>query len=120
MSRPCDSGPMPSSFVMGIGPFQPPKNKMAASPLTANIEPYSAMKKMLQRKPEYSVRNPATSSLSASARSNGARLQLAVATMKKMKHNVSATMRLRMKSRPDWIPYGWGWLLALQLRFCHF
>ena len=40
------------------------------------------MKKMLQRKPEYSVWKPATSSLSASARSNGARLTLAVAQVK--------------------------------------
>ena len=36
--------------------------------------------------PLYSVWNPATSSLSASARSNGARLQLAVAVMKKTKN----------------------------------
>ena len=44
-----------------------------------NIEAYSAMKKTHQRKPEYSVRKPATSSLSASARSKGARLTLATA-----------------------------------------
>src|SRR5262245_30034634 len=48
--------------------------------------PYSARKKYDQRMPLYSVWNPATSSLSASARSNGARLQLAVAVMKKMKN----------------------------------
>src|SRR4051794_35261581 len=29
---------------IGIGPFQPPKNRIAARPLTRNIEPYSAMK----------------------------------------------------------------------------
>ena len=40
------------------------------------------MKKIDQRKPEYSVMNPATSSLSASARSNGARFTLAVAQVK--------------------------------------
>ena len=51
-------------------------------PLTANMLPYSAMKKNDQRKPLYSVWKPATSSLSASARSNGARLQLAVAQVK--------------------------------------
>ena len=51
-------------------------------PLTANMLPYSAMKKKDQRRPLYSVWNPATSSLSASARSNGARLQLAVAQVK--------------------------------------
>ena len=43
---------------------------------------YSAMKKTDQRRPEYSVWKPPTSSDSASARSNGARLQLAVAHTK--------------------------------------
>ena len=52
-------------------------------PLMANMLPYSAMKNRLQRSPQYSVWKPATSSLSASARSNGARLQLAVAQVKK-------------------------------------
>src|SRR5207249_11642034 len=51
-------------------------------PLTANMLPYSAMNSDSQRKPLYSVWNPATSSLSASARSKGARLQLAVAQVK--------------------------------------
>ncbi len=37
------------------------------------------MKNITQRKPEYSVMKPATSSLSASGRSNGARLVLAMA-----------------------------------------
>ncbi len=62
---------------------QPPRNRAAAMPLTANMAPYSAMKKSSQRKPEYSVWKPATSSDSASARSNGARLQLDVPQMKK-------------------------------------
>src|SRR5262249_52666886 len=62
--------------------FQPPRNMVAAMPETANILPYSAMKNNSQRNPEYSVWKPATSSLSASARSNGARLQLDVAQMK--------------------------------------
>src|SRR5262249_36865629 len=65
---------------------QPPRNRIEAAPLTANMLAYSAMKKYDQRSPLYSVWNPATNSLSASARSNGARLQLAVATMKKMKN----------------------------------
>ena len=76
------AGQSQANRVIGNGPFQPPKNKMAASPLTANIEPYSAMKKSYQRRPEYSVWKPATSSLSASARSNGARFTLAVAQVK--------------------------------------
>ena len=69
----------PSHVAIGIGPFQPPRNSTAASPLTTNIAAYSAMKKITQRKPEYSVKKPATSSLSASGRSNGARFVLAVA-----------------------------------------
>jgi len=40
------------------------------------------MKNTLQRNPEYSVRNPATSSLSASARSKGARFTLATAQVR--------------------------------------
>src|SRR5581483_8219074 len=63
----------------------PPRNKSAASPLTANMLPYSARKKYDHRIPLYSVWNPATNSLSASARSNVARLQLAVAVMKNRK-----------------------------------
>lgn len=43
---------------------------------------YSASMNMLQRKLAYSVKYPATSSLSASARSNGARLHSATATTK--------------------------------------
>ena len=31
------------------------KNRITAKPLTKNIDPYSAMKKKLQRNPEYSV-----------------------------------------------------------------
>ena len=53
-------------------------------PLTANMLAYSAMKKNDQRKPLYSVWKPATSSLSASARSKGARLHEAVAQVKKV------------------------------------
>src|SRR3954471_19157810 len=62
--------------------FQPPRNSSVAMPLTANMAAYSAMKKNDQRRPLYSVWKPATSSLSASARSNGARLHWAVAQVK--------------------------------------
>src|SRR5947209_8718342 len=74
----------PNSVVNSNGKpmLQPPRNMMQAMPLTANMLPYSAMKMTSQRKPEYSVWKPATSSLSASARSNGARLQLAIAQVK--------------------------------------
>ena len=73
----------PPSASMIISPsFQPPRNSSTAIALTANMLAYSAMKKNDQRRPLYSVWNPATSSLSASARSNGARFTDAVATTK--------------------------------------
>src|SRR5262249_59704331 len=74
-----------SSVLLNSGKkpvFQPPRNRCVAIPLTANMDAYSAMKKNDQRKPLYSVWKPATSSLSASARSNGARLHWAVAQVK--------------------------------------
>src|SRR5262245_3198312 len=81
----CPAHPSRSDGSNGNSPVcQPPRNRMAAAPLTANMLAYSAMKKNDHLSPLYSVWNPATSSLSASARSNGARLQLAVATMKKI------------------------------------
>src|ERR1700722_8833503 len=66
--------------------FQPPRKSRAANPLTANMLPYSARKKYDQRMPLYSVWKPATNSLSASARSNGARLQLATEVRKNTKN----------------------------------
>src|SRR5262249_5013214 len=62
------------------------RKRRMATPLTANMLPYSAMKKISQRKPLYSVWKPATSSLSASARSKGARLQLAVPQVKNVQN----------------------------------
>src|SRR4028118_958860 len=50
---------------------------------TTIIAAYSAMKKSDQRIPEYSVWKPATSSDSASGRSNGARLFSAMPLMRK-------------------------------------
>src|SRR5689334_25444290 len=45
----------------------------AATQDTSTMFAYSAMKKNAKRKPLYSVKNPATSSLSASGKSNGTR-----------------------------------------------
>jgi hypothetical protein len=53
-------------------------------PLSAHIPKYSAMKKSAYLKPEYSVRCPAISSLSASGRSKGDRLDSARAATMKM------------------------------------
>ena len=49
-----------------------------------NISVYSAMKNMAKKNPLYSVWKPATSSLSASGMSNGARLHSARPAVKKM------------------------------------
>ncbi len=59
------SGPIPVC--------QPPRKMQAAIAETTYIATYSARKKIEKRMPEYSVWNPATSSDSASGRSNGAR-----------------------------------------------
>src|SRR3954469_604007 len=65
----------PSSMVdSGQGARQPPRNKVAASAATVVMLMYSARKNIANLIDEYSVWNPATSSLSASGRSNGARL----------------------------------------------
>src|ERR1041385_1862706 len=57
----------------GNGACQPPRNRVTASPLTANIPKYSARKKIAYLKPEYSVMCPATISDSPSGTSNGVR-----------------------------------------------
>ena len=60
------------------GPCHAPNQSVVTIDDTTVISPYSARKKMAQRIPEYSVRNPATSSDSASGKSNGARLVSAI------------------------------------------
>src|SRR5205809_6730315 len=44
---------------MRIGACQPPRNKVVAKPVMANIPMYSAMKNVAYLKPEYSVMCPA-------------------------------------------------------------
>src|SRR5437773_10900254 len=58
---------------MRIGACQPPRNKVVAKPVIANIPMYSAMKNVAYLKPEYSVMCPATISDSPSGTSNGVR-----------------------------------------------
>src|SRR5438874_7408591 len=58
----------------GNGRIHPPSQSVTAIDETAIIAEYSARKNNDQRKPEYSVWNPAVSSDSASGKSNGARL----------------------------------------------
>src|SRR3972149_4485618 len=72
----------PTAHEEGSGEFHAPRKRMTARPLTTNMAAYSAKKKKLQRIPEHSGWNQAPSSLSASGRSKGARLQLANEAMK--------------------------------------
>jgi hypothetical protein len=72
--------------MLGRGVFQLPKNNTAPNILTKSIIPYSANMITAHRKPEYSVWNPATSSDSASGKSNGALLHSASEAIKKIIH----------------------------------
>src|SRR5947209_18198173 len=58
---------------MRIGACQPPRNKVVAKPVMANIPRYSAMKNVAYLNPEYSVMCPATIPDSPSGTSNGVR-----------------------------------------------
>src|SRR4029079_19236626 len=77
--------PQPVSKLIGTPACHPPRKSTAVRTANRNIPEYSARKKIAKRKPVYSVWKPATSSLSASGRSNGARLSAASAAVKKRK-----------------------------------
>src|SRR4051812_27769835 len=64
----------PSIADSGHGARHPPRNSVVASAQTVVTLMYSARKNIANLIDPYSVWNPATSSLSASGRSNGARL----------------------------------------------
>src|SRR5690242_7493745 len=68
----------------GNGRSHPPSQRVTAIDETAIIAEYSARKNKDQRKPLYSVWNPAVSSDSASGRSNGARFVSATIAIAKM------------------------------------
>src|SRR5207253_11382514 len=70
-----------------IGACHPPRNRVTASPLTANIPRYSAMKNVAYLNPEYSVICPATISDSPSGTSNGVRFD---STRPDTKNNMNA------------------------------
>ena len=64
----------PAHMSIGQGACQPPKNITVASDETVIMLTYSASMNIANFSDEYSVWKPATSSPSASGRSNGARL----------------------------------------------
>src|SRR5882724_12069145 len=69
-----------------IGPFQPPRKSSVATQETVTMLAYSAMKNMANFMELYSVWYPATSSVSASGRSNGIRLVSAYAAVTYVKN----------------------------------
>ena len=87
---------------MSIGPFHPPRNRVAVSAERMNTLTYSAKKKKPKRMPLYSVAKPATISESASVRSNGVREPSAVAAMKKMSAASGCWKMYQSQNQPDW------------------
>src|SRR5437764_13075399 len=73
----------PSAAIFGKGRSQPPQKSVTAIADTVIMLAYSARKNRENRKPLYSVWNRATSSDSASGKSNGARLVSATPHIKK-------------------------------------
>src|SRR5947207_14945379 len=73
----------------GKGRSHPPSHRVTAIDETAIIAEYSARKNKDQRKPLYSVWNPAVSSDSASGKSKGARFVSATIATAKMKNPIS-------------------------------
>ncbi len=63
----------------GAGPRQPPRKSVTPIAATVTVATYSPRKNIANVMPEYSVWKPATSSDSASARSNGGRFVSAIA-----------------------------------------
>src|SRR4030065_1177568 len=79
------TGPGPQlNGAMSNGGSQPPRNRMVGEALIRIMLPYSPRKKRAKVIAEYSEKYPATSSASASGRSNGVRLVSASAEMKKI------------------------------------
>src|SRR3954463_7028045 len=74
--------------AFGKGRSHPPSHSVTAIEETAIIAEYSARKNKDQRKPLYSVWNPAVSSDSASGKSNGARFVSATIATAKIKNPI--------------------------------
>jgi hypothetical protein len=74
---------IPDILINGINKY-PPKNNIVVAAHIKIILLYSAKKKNTNGLALYSVKNPATSSLSASTRSNGGLLVSAIVLIKKI------------------------------------
>src|SRR6266705_1267996 len=103
---------MPGTQVKGAmlkGGSQPPKNRMAHMAHISTMERYSPRKKSRTGVAEYSTKNPATNSDSASTRSKGGRLVSARAETKKI-----GSMGKRMENTNQ--PCSWARTMAERLR----
>src|SRR6266516_8117138 len=78
----------PSAATFGKGRNQPPQKSVTAIADTVIMFAYSARKNRENLKPLYSVWNPATSSDSASGKSNGARLVSATPHIKNSRNPI--------------------------------
>src|SRR5713101_9928199 len=85
----------PTPVGWNPGSDQPPKKSVTVRADATIMLTYSAMKNMANFIAEYSVWYPATSSASASGRSNGVRLFSAFIDTKKMKHATICGMKFQ-------------------------
>src|SRR3954447_11462864 len=91
----------------GKGGSQPPRNRIVAMAHMVAMAMYSPRKNRRNGVDEYSTANPATSSDSASTRSNGGRLVSASAEMKKTTNIGSSLSQFQSRSvfgRPARVP----------------
>src|SRR5437660_4665747 len=88
----------------GNGGSQPPRNRIVAIAHMVRMAMYSPRKNKRNGVAEYSTAKPATSSDSASTRSNGGRLVSASAEMKKITNigNSGSQNQLNMPYLPIW------------------
>src|SRR6185437_12514583 len=84
------------------GICQPPKNTVAHELDSTNIETYSARKKAANLAELNSVWKPATSSLSPSARSKGARLVSANIQTRKSRKDTGEVMKPQCQKYEPW------------------
>src|SRR5271168_3175755 len=93
----------PDHMLSGQGACQPPKNITVASDETVIMLTYSANMNIANLSDEYSVWKPATSSPSASGRSNGARLVSPTMEMRYMKNDGSSRNTYQTRSCAEMI-----------------
>src|SRR5580765_3431047 len=95
------------------GPSQPPRNRTIATELIANTAAYSPRKNSAHFMLEYSVWKPATSSDSASGRSNGARFVSASAVIMKITNAMKpGTVNTYQPGRNGSTRWVWEWTMS--------